>query len=60
MLNKFFHKFSHLFKTNSGKVVTWMEDGNVYVGFECSGCKVIDPESIVCCVINKESEIINE
>jgi hypothetical protein len=60
MLNKFCHYLTHLFKTNSGKVVTWAEDGNIYVGFECSGCKIIAPETIVCCSINKESEIINE
>lgn len=60
LINKFFHSISHFLKQNAGKVVTWQEGGSVYVGFECSGCKVVDPESIVCCSIKKESEIVNE
>jgi len=60
MINRFSHWLSHLFRNEEGKVVTWREGDKIFVGFECSTCKVIDPKSIMCCNVKPESEIINE
>lgn len=46
MLNKFFHWLSHLFKTNTGNIVTFEEDGMICIAFECDHCKKIDEKSI--------------
>ena len=46
LFKSFLHRLSHLFKTNSGKVATWQDDDFIYVGFECSVCKQIDPKTI--------------
>jgi hypothetical protein len=56
MINRISHWFAHLFGWNEGKVVTWIEDKQIFVGFECSGCGKIDPDSVD--KIN-ESEVIN-
>lgn len=40
------HKLSHFFKLNAGKVVTYKEDDFICVGFECSGCGILDPDII--------------
>ena len=44
-INRFLHYLAHLFKLNTGKVVTFEEDGMLCVGFECN-CGVIDPKTI--------------
>ena len=46
MINKFLHWIAHLLKINTGKVVTYLEDDDIIVGFECDYCKVIDISSI--------------
>lgn len=46
MIKKFLHWLSHKTGNNFGHVVTWEENGFFYVGFECDGCKKIEPASI--------------
>jgi len=55
MLNKISHWFAHIFGWNEGKVITWLEDNKIYIGFQCSGCGKIAESSVD--KIN-ESEII--
>lgn len=45
-MKKLFHWVAHKTGNNQGRVVTWQEDGFVWVGFECDGCKVIDPKTV--------------
>lgn len=52
-----FHWLAHLTGQYEGRVVTYREDGYIYVGFECSKCKKIDPKSLDKI---KESEIIHD
>lgn len=40
-LYMFFHWIAHLLRMNEGKVISWREKDNIFVGFECSGCKKI-------------------
>lgn len=47
MINRFSHWLSHLFKVNDGRVVTWLENGDICVGFKCSGCGKIAESSVV-------------
>lgn len=60
IINRFLHFLSHLFETNTGKVVSWVEDDFVYVGFECDGCKKIDPKSVdkveICALISERGD----
>lgn len=60
MINNFFHRISHLLQTNTGKIVTFEEDGMLCVAFKCDHCQEIDEKSIskICrdLVIKKESE----
>lgn len=46
MIKKFIHWFNHLTGSNEGKIVTWSDDEFIYVGFECSGCGIIDPSTV--------------
>lgn len=46
MIKKLIHWLSHLTGRNEGKVVTWSDGELIYVGFECSGCGIIDKSSI--------------
>lgn len=46
LLRRIIHWFAHLTGQNHGKVVTYQEEGYIYVGFECSGCKKIDPKTL--------------
>ena len=46
LLNRWIHRLAHIFGNNQGKVVTFEEDGFICVGFECSGCGEISPDSI--------------
>lgn len=55
MLNKIYHRFVHWFGLNNGNVVTWIESGQICIGFKCSGCGKIAESSVD--RIN-ESEII--
>jgi hypothetical protein len=52
-----FHWLAHLTGQNLGKVVTYRENGYIYVGFECSKCKKIDPKTLEKI---EESEIIHD
>lgn len=45
-LKNFFHSLSHRWGLNTGRVVTWHEDNNIYVGFQCDGCGKIDDKTI--------------
>ena len=45
-INRFLHYIEHLFKWNTGKIVTFEEDDMLCVGFQCTKCGVIDPTSI--------------
>ena len=56
MINRFLHWITHLLKRNTGKVVTWQEDGYIFVGFKCD-CGKIDPDSVDKII---ESDVINE
>jgi hypothetical protein len=56
VIEKLLHWISHLRGTNTGKVISWNEEGYIKVGFECSTCGKIDPKSIE--KIN-ESELLN-
>jgi hypothetical protein len=66
MINKFFHWLSHIFKRNEGKVITWLEGDQIYVGFKCSCGKISDIQQIGCEKIGLsvdkiyESEMKNE
>lgn len=40
------HRVAHLFGWNSGRVVGWHDSGNLFLGFRCSHCQKIDPETI--------------
>lgn len=40
------HWFSHLRGTNTGSIVTWAQDGHIFIGFECDQCKKIDEKTI--------------
>lgn len=42
----FWHRLMHIFKLNTGRVVTWRDDQYVYVGFQCDGCGSIDEKTI--------------
>ena len=46
LINKFKNWIRHLLGTNRGKVVTWIDDDYVYVGFKCDCCGKIDEKSI--------------
>jgi hypothetical protein len=56
LIKKIVHWFQHITGTNTGSIVTWAQDGYIFIGFECSHCKKIDNKTI-----NKlnESEILN-
>ena len=41
-----FHRISHFFGNYTGRVVTWMEEDDIYVGFECDVCGKIDPKTV--------------
>ena len=45
MIRRFFHYFAHLFGYNTGNIITYEEDGFIYVAFQCD-CGLIDPLSI--------------
>lgn len=44
-MNKIIHKLSHFFKLNTGTIVTWENEGNIYVAFQCD-CGEIDKTTI--------------
>ena len=45
LFNNFVHKLAHFFKLNGGRVITFDEDGFIYVAFQCD-CGEICPNSI--------------
>jgi hypothetical protein len=45
-MKNFFHFFSHLTNSYTGRVVTWSEDSYIYVAFKCDVCGKIDEKSI--------------
>lgn len=55
MWKRLLHWISHVTKTNTGKVISYNEDGFICVGFECS-CGLVDPKTIS--KIN-EKELLN-
>lgn len=46
MIKRLFHWVAHKTGQNEGRVVTWQENGFIWVGFECSTCKTIDPTTV--------------
>lgn len=46
MLSKLFHWFEHLFGINGGQIVTWEENDDICIGFECGKCGKIDPQTV--------------
>lgn len=40
------HKAAHLTGRYDGKVVTWIEDKYIFIGFECSKCGFTDPKLV--------------
>ena len=59
MVIKFLHWLAHLTGSNEGRIATWLENGQVMVGFQCTKCGIIEPKTIVQCKI-KEVEINHE
>ena len=55
MINNVLHWIAHQLGWNEGKVVTWLEDNQIFLAFECSGCGKIAESSVA--KIN-ESEIL--
>lgn len=45
-LKSIWHRFTHRLGINTGRVVTWRDEENIYVGFQCDGCGEIDKKSI--------------
>lgn len=46
-MNNFMHFIAHLFGWNCGQVVSKLDtDGNVWIGFQCSGCGQISGRHI--------------
>ena len=35
---KFWHRITHLFGWNTGRVVSWWDDTRLMIGFRCDGC----------------------
>lgn len=44
-MKKIWHWLLHVTKRNSGRVITWADDGYIFVGFECT-CGYIDPKTV--------------
>lgn len=56
LFSKLIHKFHHLTGQNTGNIVSWHDNGVVYVAFMCSGCGQIDQKTIEKTKFNEENE----
>lgn len=56
LFSKLLHKISHISGQNSGKIVSWHDQGTVYIGFLCDGCGKIDQNTIETIKFNKEDD----
>jgi len=46
-MKKLLHFFSHLFKMNTGDVISWRENDTIYIAFKCRECeKIFDIRTI--------------
>lgn len=57
MLNKFMHWLSHRLGINEGKIISWQENDNICIGFECSQCEEIDPSTVDRIPLNEMKQV---
>lgn len=46
IFQRFVHWVAHKTGSNEGHVVTYEENGRIYVAFQCAGCGQIDPSTV--------------
>lgn len=59
-MRKFLHWIAHLLGWNEGKVVSWRDKDNIYIGFRCDGCETIDHKTINIIEMEMEDDSIIE
>lgn len=54
IFTKLIHKIEHIYGSNTGRIISWHDNENVFVAFRCDKCGEISNINII--KLNKEPE----